>query len=231
MIRITRSLTVDLALWMSLFGLAVGLTFPLFAMLIGVAREVALSAPFVGSTAAAGLLVGCLSFVIARAAVMPRLKELARGMGQVSGALQSAQFDDDWSGCNANGCLVTVDSDDAIGEVCDAFNGLIGTLFRIHRADDKLRRFTRAITCRLDVVEVGRTCVDFLLDQVDASAAALYVDDSGELRLVAGHGLAEAEALARGPRLLRALESQEPTVIEVPDDVVVDGVLAHFRPK
>jgi diguanylate cyclase (GGDEF)-like protein len=230
-IRITRSLTLDLALWMSLFGLVVGVAFPFFAVLIGVEPDTALSAAFVGSTAAAGLLVGGLSFLIARAAVVPRLRALALSMGRVSAALRSAQFDDDWTRCDASDCLVAVDCHDAVGAAGEAFNGLIETLFRIHRADDKLRRFTRAITSRLDVEEVGRASVDFLLDQVDAAGAALYVEDAGELRLVAAHGLVDAEGLARSPRLLRALEAQEPTVIDLPEDLLVDGVLARIRPK
>lgn len=231
LIRLTDSLTLDLALWMGSFGVGIGLLFPFFAVLIGVVPAGALSPSFFAATAAAGLLVGGLSFLIARSVVVPRLRALAGSMGQVSGSLRSAQFDDDWSRCDAEGCLVHIDSSDAIGEVGSAFNDLIGTLFRIQRLDDQLRRFTSAIASRLDVVEVGKATIEFLLQQVQVPGAALYVGESGQLQLVASHGIEDADQVARNPRLLRAMEGPDTMIVELPDDLALDGVLARFRPK
>ena len=56
--RITKSIILDLTIFMVGFGIMVGLGFPFFALIFGVSRSVALSPIFIMACISAGAFVG-----------------------------------------------------------------------------------------------------------------------------------------------------------------------------
>jgi len=63
--RLTSRVFVDLAIWMTGFGLAIGVVFPPFCLVLGLPPERILTPLFFASTLTAGLVVGAVNFGLA----------------------------------------------------------------------------------------------------------------------------------------------------------------------
>src|SRR6266545_257155 len=126
--RLTSKVFTDLAIWMMGFGLAIGLVFPPFCLLLGLPAARVLTPLFFASTLIAGVVVGAVNFELSRLVVGRRLRLLAARMGSVEQELAEAVFSHDWSSCDPERCALPVDSDDEVGASAGAFNRLIGTL-------------------------------------------------------------------------------------------------------
>lgn len=88
--RLTSKVFVDLAIWMTGFGLAIGLVFPPFFLLLGLPADRILTQLFFASTLTAGLVVGAVNFGPARLVVGRRLRLLADRMSTVKERLGRA---------------------------------------------------------------------------------------------------------------------------------------------
>ena len=78
LVRITRKVFHDLAIWKVGFGLCIGLAFPFFVMMLGVPRDDALTPVFFAACLGAGALAGVVNYVMARRVVGVRLRVLVR---------------------------------------------------------------------------------------------------------------------------------------------------------
>ncbi|WP_432546387.1 putative bifunctional diguanylate cyclase/phosphodiesterase [Kineococcus sp. SYSU DK004] len=125
-VRLTRRVFWDLALCMVGLGLAVGLVFPPFAVLLGVPGDVAGRALFRGACLAAGFLVGALSYALCRWLVGGRLAQLSVHLRAVADAVAAAGRSGEWS--RATTSRIAVDSDDELGATAAAFNSLLDGL-------------------------------------------------------------------------------------------------------
>jgi len=132
-LRLTDRVFTDLAIWMSAFGLAIGLVFPPFCLLLGLPADKVLTPLFGASTILAGLTVGAVNYALARLIVGVRLKQLAAHMTLVESQLSEATMSGDWSGCDPLECALPVDSADEVGASAAAFNSLIQTLVGRHQ--------------------------------------------------------------------------------------------------
>src|SRR3974390_1243976 len=101
--RLTHRVFTDLAIWMTGFGLLIGVVFPPFCLLLGLPAERVLSPLFFVSTVAAGLVVGGVNFGLARLVVGRRLRLLAERMTSVESQLGAAVVPQDWSDCDPEG--------------------------------------------------------------------------------------------------------------------------------
>ena len=115
--RLTRSVMMDLRLWMVGFGLLIGVVFPPVVVLLGVPRGIAIRPAFFAVTVLAGLVVAQVNYFLAHGVVGVRVSSLARGMRRVENTLLEASVRGDWSGCDPESCKVPIDSNDELGEV------------------------------------------------------------------------------------------------------------------
>lgn len=127
--RLTRRVFRDLAIWMVALGVGTGVAFPFFVIPLGVSADTALTASFFALCCAAGLFVGGLNFLLVRAVVRNRVRQLADGMKDVAERLEEADKSggslkedgkEDWR--------LAVDSEDELGETAAAFNRLADAL-------------------------------------------------------------------------------------------------------
>ncbi len=224
--RLTRRVFTDLAIWMTGFGLVVGLLFPAFCLLLGLPEAHVLTPSFIASTLAAGVAVGVMNFGLSRLVVGRRLRVLATHMGTVELQLANAVFSADWSGCDMASCALEVDSDDEVGMSADAFNRLIGTLARSHGVASAVREFSTMLSSQFELETLGSAALDGLLRHTRAEAGALLVVREDGLDLLASHGLRGADGLAASDHVRRALRLDRTERLSIASgDVVVDSLL------
>ena len=224
--RITRRVFTDLAIWMTGFGLLMGIVFPPFCVAIGLPADRVLTPGFLAATVTAGLVVGAVNYALARLVVGHRLRLLADHMSSVEAQLAGAAFTHDWSACDPESCALPVDSDDEVGDSAAAFNRLIGTLARSHAVEASMRSFSAMLSTRTELDALGSAALDELLRHVAAQAGAILVVRDDTLEPLATYGLRSAEPLRDSDHVRRALRTGRVDVLTVGDaEVVVDSLL------
>ncbi|GAB6040610.1 GGDEF domain-containing protein [Endothiovibrio diazotrophicus] len=229
--RLTNKLFTDLAIWMTAFGLVIGLCFPFLATLLGIAREQAFTPMFFAATVAAGLLAGALNFLLARLVVRPHIRMLADHMHMVEQAIRGATFEGDWSGCSTDHCRVPVDSYDELGEAAMAFNDLVEALFRAHEVETAVTDFSNALSSQLELDALTRQALALLIQHTGSLAGVVLIESQGELRVAAQHGLRNPERMIDSDHIRQAMRSGDCGTVEVPEEVRIEALLADFRPR
>ena len=230
MIRLTRKVFTDLTIWMIGLGLLMGLVFPFFVVLMGIPAQAVLTPWFFAACMAAGLIVGAANVRLARVVVGRRLRILAEHMHHVANNLQEVADGSDLSRCNPDGCLLTVDSEDEIGESAQAFNHLVGTLALSLQTEAAVRTFTEMLASQLDVSDLTDRALHQLLEHTHAGAGAILVETEGEARIAVAHGIRSASAILTSDYVRQALRTEKRQSVLLPEDIVVEGVLTDFRP-
>ncbi len=228
--RITKKVFHDLALWMVSFGLLIGVVFPFFVLTLGVPRETALTAPFFLACLGAGALAGGINFTLARWVVGARMRLLAHRMTHVEETLLSLAEAHDMTRCSPDDCLITVDSEDEIGESAIAFNRLVEALSASIETQTAVRSFASALTSQLELDSVARQALEQFIEHTGAAGGALLVESSGELVLAAAHGIRDPERLADNDHVRLAVRTGDLQTVRIPDAIRVDGVVTEFRP-
>jgi two-component system cell cycle response regulator len=224
--RITDRVFTDLAIWMSAFGLVIGLVFPPFCLLLGLPADQVLSPLFYASTILAGLTVGAVNYALARAVVGARLKQLATHMTKVQSQLARATTTDDWSGCDPLECALPVDSADEVGASAAAFNSLINTLAHSHRIETATRDFTEVVASHLDLESLGRESLTAILRETRATAGLLLVEREDGLQPLSSVGISDPELVAANSQVADALRTGNIVLLDVnKEQVVIDSVL------
>ena len=231
MIRLTRKVFTDLTIWMIGLGLLMGLVFPFFVVLMGIPAQAVLTPWFFAACMAAGLIVGAANVRLARVVVGRRLRILAEHMHHVANNLQEVADGSDLSRCNPDGCLLTVDSEDEIGESAQAFNHLVGTLALSLQTEAAVRTFTEMLASQLDVSDLTDRALHQLLEHTHAGAGAILVETEGEARIAVAHGIRSASAILTSDYVRQALRTEKRQSVLLPEDIVVEGVLTDFRPR
>lgn len=229
--RITKKVFHDLALWMVAFGLGIGITFPFFVMLLGVPSQIALTTLFFLASLGAGALAGAVNFTLARTVVGSRIKLLASGMTRVEENLLSMTASGDMEQCKPEDCLIEVDSEDEIGESAMAFNRLVETLAHSMETQAAVRSFSEMLTSKLELEELTQQALRQFMEHTKASGGAILCESGGELEVTASHGFKNIESLGESDHVRLAVRTGELQTIRIPDNVQVDGVIAHFRPS
>jgi diguanylate cyclase (GGDEF)-like protein len=224
--RLTSKVFIDLAIWMTGFGLLIGLVFPPFCLILGLPTERILSPLFFASTLSAGLVVGAVNFGLARLVVGRRMRLLADRMGTVEERLGRAVFTQDWSACDPEACALPVDSEDEVGAAAGSFNRLIRTLARTHAVEQAMRDFSAVLSSEFELEGLGAAALDGLLRHTGADAGVILVERDDALEPLATHGLRTTVDLATNDHVRRALRlgRVEQVTIGAPE-AVVDSVL------
>ncbi|WP_298457438.1 bifunctional diguanylate cyclase/phosphodiesterase [uncultured Cellulomonas sp.] len=125
-LRLTRRVFWDLAVYMVGLGVAVGVVFPYFTVLLGVPRPMATRPELVMACLGAGFVVGAANYALCRVVVGGRLAVLSAHLHAVAETIARGSRTGDWTGGTTE--RIGVDSDDELGETARAFNELLDTL-------------------------------------------------------------------------------------------------------
>lgn len=220
-----------LAWGMVSLGVLTGAIFPLVAVELGVSAELALSPTFVGTTLAAGLIVGGLNFALASRIVRPRLRRLTGKMRQVRSAMDQATYTGDWSECDPAVCQLKEQAEDELGDVADSYNALLQALHAAHRVEERIQNFNNTLSSQLDLHDLSEQALSLLIEHSEADGGAIILEKQGEWTIPASTGLIEPEAILKSPALQAAHEQAEVRRFDLPEAVRVDAVLSHFTPS
>ena len=224
--RLTSKVFTDLAIWMMGFGLAIGLVFPPFCLVLGLPADRILTPLFFAATVTAGLVVGAVNFGLARLVVGRRLHLLADRMGTVEEQLGEAVYTQDWSGCDPETCALPVDSSDEVGAAAGSFNQLIRTLARTHAVEEAMRDFSAVLSSEFELDRLGDAALDGLLRHTGAQAGVILVVRDDAIEPLATHGLRTTEEIGKSDHVRRALRTGrvESLAVEAPE-TVIDSLL------
>ncbi|MDO9010484.1 MAG: diguanylate cyclase [Gallionella sp.] len=231
MIRLTRKVFTDLAIWMTGLGLVMGVLFPFFAVMMGVPTEYVLTPGFFAATMAAGFIVGGVNIWLARSIVGSRLHILAERMRFVESNLMKISRTGDINNCTPEACHIPVDSEDEIGESGKAFNYLVEALAASHRNDASVRSFGAMLASQLDLEALVNEALQQLLQHMKADAGAILIATEGQIRIAASRGIRTPDSLKSSDPVRFALQSEKRLCVTLPEDVAVEGVLTDFRPR
>ena len=224
--RLTSRVFRDLAIWMTGFGIAIGLIFPPFCVLLGLPSERVLTPLFFGATLTAGVIVGGVNYGLARLVVGRRMRALADRMDTVESRLRVAVYTHDWADCDPASCALPVDSTDEVGAAAAAFNSLITTVARSHEVENSMRSFSRVMSSQFELDGLAEQALHELLAGTGTDAGALLVVRDTELEPVATHGLRGWDGLARNDHVARALRGDSIQRLTITDSaLVVDSLL------
>lgn len=227
--RLSRNAFTNLAASMIGFGVLIGLTFPFAVIPLGVPSSVALSPTFFTVTVAAGMLVGAVNILLARLLVRPRLRLMARRMGEVEAELQHATYTGDWSRCDPERCGLPVDSEDEFGVAGAAFNRLLRALSESHKVETRLSEFTQVMSAKLDVEAICQAAVSSFRRDLGAAGVAVIGDTGGTLEVLASHGLARPESLVESDLVRGAIRSLQVDSMSLPEHLVIDAAVAQMK--
>ncbi len=229
--RITRKVFHDLAIWMVSFGLAIGILFPFFVMMLGVPSDTALKTIFFAACLGAGALAGILNYGLARWIVGVRLRVLVNSMNHVEENLKQMIYSGNISECSPDNCMITVDSEDEIGESASAFNRLAETLSRSMKTQAAVRSFSDMLTSQLEIDSLAENTLTQFFEHTDAAGGLILYESDGELKVAAARGIKSPELVSVSNHVMAVSRTGRKQVILIPDDVTVEGVLMDFRPS
>jgi diguanylate cyclase (GGDEF)-like protein len=231
MVRLTRKVFTDLAIYMIGLGVLVGLILPPFVTLMGVPTELVLTWWFFEACVSAGVIMAAANIGITRSIVGRRLSLLADRMQYVEANLLAPAREGSGAQPTPESCHIVIDSEDEIGLSAQAFNSMVTALAASHRTEDAVRSFTEMLSSHLELDVLTSQALQQLMQHTDASAGAILVEADGEMKVAAAHGIRSPESLLTGDHLRRALRAEARQSVAIPGDVAIEGALVDFRPR
>jgi len=229
--RITRKVFHDLAIWMVGFGLLIGIIFPFFVIILGVPSDTSLTPVFFGACLSAGALVGVINYALSKLVVGARLRVLASSMSNVEQNLKEMTFSGDLSKCTPDNCMISVDSEDEIGDSARAFNSLVESLSVSMKTQAAVRSFSDMLTSQLEIENLAQNALHEFFEHTGAMAGLVLYESGGELKIAASKGLRNPETVAASDHVQEAVRTRQRQVVPIPEDVRVEGVVLDFRPS
>lgn len=231
MIRITKKVFTDLSIFMIGLGLLIGIIFPFFVSWMGIPREFVFKPWFFVACITAGIIVGAINISLARAIVGSRLKLLGDRMHYVDKNLKAIKAGEKNVACDAEQCMITIDSEDEIGESAQSFNNLVETLFTSMETENALSEFTHLLGSQLAVRDLTEKALQQLMEHTHSAAGAIIIENDASLEVAVSQGIRDVNTLLESDHVKSALRSESRVQLSLPVDVQVEGVLTDFRPR
>jgi diguanylate cyclase (GGDEF)-like protein len=230
MMRITKRVFTDLAIYMTGFGVIIGISFPFFLRLLSVPKALVMTPWFFAVCIAAGLLVGAVNIILASGVVGSRLRELVDRMRYITGHLKNDQHEDIVKTCTPEECLLRVDSEDLLGESAASYNVLVQSLFSSIKSELMVREFTSMLSLRMELSDLAGSVLPALLNDTGAEAGAVVMEREGEFIVVASHRINSPEKLCEGDIVADVIKTGRRKLIDLPSGLVLQGSVVDFIP-
>lgn len=231
MLRLTKRVFTDLAIYMIGFGIFIGLAFPVFLLAMGVSSGLALAPWFIAICVVAGIVVGLVNILLARGVVGKRIQLLVDKMGYISKHLLNDRHEEILLNCDPEKCLIGVDSSDVLGESAKSYNSLVNSLFASIKSELSVREFTSMLTLRLELEDLAQAALPALFSATSTEAGAIIMEREGELRVICSHRIAEPEKMVKGDVITSAFKAAKREVIDIPSGILMEGALVDFAPR
>lgn len=213
------------------FGVLIGLFFPVFLFVLGVSPNLAFAPWFFGVCILAGILVGMVNIILAKAVVGSRISRLVDKMQYISNHLRKDKHEDIVSNCKPEECLISVDSEDVLGESASSYNLLVQSLFLSIKSELMVREFTTMLSLRLELDDLAYSVLPELLKNTSTEGGALVMERDGELFVVASHRIESPEKLITSDVITEAMKHRVRRLINLPPDLIIQSSLVDFSPR
>ncbi|NLC33317.1 MAG: sensor domain-containing diguanylate cyclase, partial [Clostridiales bacterium] len=221
----------DLAIYMTLLGVAVGVLFPFFVMAFGVPESTAMQPIFFGACIAAGILLAILNIALARKVVGARIKVLSKQMKHVEGFLSAHDHESSSMECTPENCAITVDSEDELGESAESFNSLIGTLSMVLGKQADLQLLSEMLSSHLELETLAYETLQRLMHTLHASGGVILTEKNGELFVATSFAIKDVQSITENALVKHTARTFERQLIQFPPDIVLDGVMTAYQPR
>ena len=229
--RITKKIFNDLAIWMIGFGIIIGIVFPFFTRVFGVKPEVAYSLGFFSACIGAGIIVGAVNIILSRAVIARKLRLMISRMHMVQDNLMKITRGGDLDDCTPEKCHIPIDSTDEIGESAHTFNSLVDVLSASLAAERTMQDYTKMLTSQLELESLTKSALSLILKATGSDAGAILIEREGELIPIEASSIKYPEKLSNHSIIMEVFGTKTQKITEVPEDIVIDGLLVDFRPK
>ncbi len=228
--RLTKKVFYDLAIWMSLFGLTIGIIFPFFAVIIGVPQYIAITPLFFTECIIAGIIVGVVNYTITKKVIGSRLRLLSYGMKHIKDTLNSVTKTGRLDICDEDKCSISIDSEDEIGESAYSFNQLVESLTHSMKTQNAIRTFSLLLASQLELDTLATKALSHFITHTGIAGGAILYIDGGELNIASSIGIKNIDFILKSDIVTHTLKSLSPYKIRLPESITLDGVLTDFRP-
>ena len=229
--RITKKIFNDLAIWMIGFGILIGIVFPFFTRIFGVKPEIAYSLGFFSACIGAGIIVGAVNIILSRAVIAKKLRLMISRMHMVQDNLMKITKGGDLNECTPEKCHIPIDSTDEIGESAYTFNSLVDVLSASLSAERTIQDYTKMLTSQLELESLTKSALSLILKATGSDAGSILVEREGELISIEASGIKYPEKLSNHSIIMEVFGTKVQKITDVPEDIVIDGLLVDFRPK
>lgn len=229
--RITKKIFADLAIFMILLGVIVGVLFPFFVALFNVPGSIVFKPTFFGACIGAGILLAAMNIALARKTVGARIKQLSSKMKHVEGILSAMGHEQGCETCTPETCRVEVDSQDELGDSAESFNRLITTLSSVLKAQNSLQQFSEMLTSHLELEVLANSTLQSLIENTQACGGAILIENGGEFGVAATLAMKNEKLLEANPLVLHTMKTHERYIVHYPADIVMDGLVVDYRPQ
>ena len=231
MVRLTKRVFTDLAIYMIGFGVLIGLCFPVFLSMLGVSPALAFAPWFFSICVAAGIIVGFVNIMLARNVVGRRISVLVEKMRYISDHLGNDRHEDIVRNCDTEKCLIEVDSSDVLGESARSYNNLVNSLFASIKSELMVREFTSMLTLRLELEDLAQATLPALFDATSTEAGAIIMEKEGEPYIITSHRISDPAKMMKNDVVAEVLKSGKRRILGIPGDLIIEGALVDFTPR
>lgn len=229
---ITKKVFKDLAIFMIGFGMIIGIIFPFFVVLAtDVPSNVILTPLFFIMCITAGFLVGLFNIFLARKVVGNKLGQMSHHMGYVEKRLNEKTNNQNNDTFEDESCYLKMNLDDNFGECAQAFNALVKSLSNSFKSETAVRNFTELLSSRLELDQLADESLNKLIDNLNAVGGAIIIEKESELCVLSSFGINKPEEMIQNDLLWRVIKDQKRMLVNLPDNILLSGVIVDYRPK
>ncbi len=221
--RITKSVILDLSIFMIGFGIVIGVVFPFFVLLFGVETSIALSPLFIASCIAAGFIVGLVNIRLFKRIILTKLKVTTEKMVDITANISKVAQGSDHEVCDLDVCRVDCVSNDELGENADSFNQLVETL--------SLTMSGEQLISQLEQDKILKASMDQLIYSTNSNAGCICLEKKGELQVAYSIGLDNIEDIGKNEILVNAATNHKTYHVKFPEDIVINSIIMHVKPR
>ncbi len=225
--QLTKKIFTDLAIWMTLLGVIIGLVFPPFTVALGFDPERAYSLSFWLICIISGVIVALTNYLLVNLIIRRKLVLISEHMRMVEDSIQTATNTGDWSNCTPEKCNLHIDSEDELGESSRTFNDLVQALFRSHDVETAISDFGKALSSQLDLDKLSETALNMLLHHTGSVAGVVITISSGKQRITASHGIQEPQGLLHSQLVNKTYLDKQMKFITTSQEIKVDEELVN----
>ena len=226
--KLTRRVFIDLAIYMMALGVFTGVLFAIFGLLVGLPDEF-LSPLFILAYIFVGVFIGVVNTLVTRLIVGSRLQKLSTKMKNVITHLNTNEEIDYIQYIEES--IVDVDTEDFIGESSEAYNELVTKFLETLSSESSIRKFTEIFTKELDLAKLSQKALSHLIKFTRSTAGMILVNRSGTIEVASSHLIKNPKKVINLEIIHKTFNSKERTIFSFSKDITIEAGLIDFQPE